>query len=63
MTGDLADSPDATARLAPAPRLKLTALTCLAYFTVCGGAFGIEPLVGAVGPGWAMVLIFVTPVI
>ena len=28
MTGDLADSPDATARLAPALSLKLTALTC-----------------------------------
>ena len=37
------------------------ALTCVAFFTTCGGAFGIEPLVGAVGPGWAVVMIVVTP--
>ena len=42
-------------------RLTLFALVCLAYFTTCGGAYGLEPLVGAVGPGWAVVLIVVTP--
>jgi len=39
------------------------ALVCLAFFTTCGGAYGLEPLVGAVGPGWAVVLIVVTPLV
>jgi amino acid transporter len=47
--------------IATGRRLTLLELTCLAYFTACGGAFGIEPLIGAVGPGWAMVLILLTP--
>jgi len=44
-------------------RLTLFALACLAFFTASGGAFGLEPLVGAVGPGWAIILILVTPLI
>ncbi len=44
-------------------RLTLFALVCLAYFTTCGGAYGLEPLIGAVGPGWAVVLIVVTPLV
>jgi pimeloyl-ACP methyl ester carboxylesterase len=36
---------------------------CVIYFTVSGGAFGLEPLVGAVGPGFATLLIVVTPVV
>jgi len=42
-------------------RLTLFALVCVAFFTTCGGAFGIEPLVSGVGPGWAVVMIVVTP--
>jgi len=42
-------------------RIPFLALTCLIFFTTCGGAFGLEPLVGAVGPGRAVVLILVTP--
>jgi amino acid transporter len=42
-------------------RIPILALTCLIFFTTCGGAFGLEPLVGAVGPGWAVILILVTP--
>ena len=34
---------------------------CHIFFTACGAAFGLEPLGGAVGPGWAVVLILVTP--
>ena len=49
--------------LPPARRLGAVTLTVLIYFSVCGGAFGIEPLVGAVGPGWAAVLIVVTPLV
>ena len=61
MTNSLPEAIDHSGQVAPARRLSLAALTCLAYFTACGGAFGIEPLIGAVGPGWAMVLIFLTP--
>jgi len=42
-------------------RVTMFALASLIFFTTCGGAFGLEPLVGAVGPGWAIVLILVTP--
>jgi len=48
---------------APANRLTLSALICVIYFTVSGGAFGLEPLIGAVGPGLAIVLIVVTPLV
>jgi hypothetical protein len=48
-------------RLPRARRMTLAGLTFVTFFTTCGGAFGIEPLVGAVGPGWAVVLLFVTP--
>jgi amino acid transporter len=48
----------------PLPRrLGLVALVCVIFFTVSGGAFGLEPLVAAMGPGWAVVLIVVTPLI
>jgi amino acid transporter len=47
--------------LPPERRLSLFALICVAYFATSGGAFGIEPLVGDVGPGWAFLLILVTP--
>jgi amino acid transporter len=42
-------------------RLNLFALICVIYFTVSGGAFGLEPLVGAVSPGAAILLIVLTP--
>ena len=48
-------------RLPRERRLTLFALVCVAFFTTCGGAFGIEPLVSGVGPGWAVVMIVVTP--
>jgi amino acid transporter len=43
--------------------LTLIPLTGLIYFTVCGGSFGIEPLIGYAGPGLALVLIILTPII
>jgi amino acid transporter len=43
--------------------LTLLPLFGLMYFTVCGGSFGIEPLVGWSGPGLAMLLIILTPVV
>jgi amino acid transporter len=43
--------------------LTLLPLVGIIYFTVCGGSFGIEPLVGWSGPGLAMLLIVLTPII
>jgi amino acid transporter len=43
--------------------LTLLPLFGLIYFTVCGGSFGVEPLVGLSGPGLALILIVVTPII
>jgi amino acid transporter len=42
-------------------RLTLLELTCLACFAACDGACGIESLTGAVGLGWALVLILLIP--
>jgi amino acid transporter len=50
-------------QLAPGRRLSLSALISVAFFTTCGGAFGLEPLIGAVGPGWAFALLFLTPLL
>lgn len=49
--------------LARSRRLTLSALTCILFFITCGGPFGLEGLVAAVGPGWVVVLIIVTPLI
>ena len=43
--------------------LTLLPLTGIIYFTVCGGTFGIEPLIGGSGPGLAIVMILLTPLI
>jgi amino acid transporter len=43
--------------------LTLLPLFGLIYFTVCGGAFGAEPMVGLSGPGLALLLMVVTPLV
>ncbi|NPV55058.1 MAG: APC family permease [Anaerolineae bacterium] len=43
--------------------LTLLPLFSLIYFTVCGGAFGAEPMVGLSGPGLALLLMVVTPLV
>ncbi|NTU74815.1 MAG: APC family permease, partial [Anaerolineaceae bacterium] len=43
--------------------LTLLPLFALIYFTVCGGSFGIEPLIGYSGPGMALILLVVTPLV
>lgn len=50
---------------APALRRQLTLapLVMVVFFTVCGGAYGLEPLVQESGPGMALLLIAVTPLI
>lgn len=56
-------TPGAVPHLARERRLTLFALMSLAYFSTSGGAFGIEPLVGSVGPGWAVALILIAPLV
>jgi amino acid transporter len=43
--------------------LTLLPLFGLIYFTVCGGSFGIEGLIGWSGPGLALLLIAITPIV
>lgn len=43
--------------------LTLLPLFGLIYFTVCGGAFGAEPMVGWSGPGLALALFILTPLV
>ena len=44
-------------------KLNFLALVCIIFFTVSGGAFGIEPLVGKMGAAWAIALIIITPIL
>src|SRR5436190_15092155 len=44
-------------------QLRLLPLVMVFFFTVAGGAYGLEPVVSASGPGMALLLIAVTPVI
>jgi len=43
--------------------LTVLPLFGLIYFTVCGGSFGSEPLVGLTGPGMALILLIATPLL
>ena len=43
--------------------LTLLPLFGLLYFTVCGGSFGVEPMVSLSGPGFALLLLFLTPLV
>lgn len=43
--------------------LTLLPLFGLIYFTVCGGSFGVEALIGLSGPGLALLLYIATPLI
>ncbi|MGH9343108.1 MAG: APC family permease [Terriglobia bacterium] len=36
-------------------------LICVIFFVVSGGAYGLEPLVGSLGAGWAVALILAVP--
>jgi amino acid transporter len=44
-------------------KIGLLPLIGVIFFTVSGGAYGIEPLVGQLNAGWAVVLIVVTPIL
>ncbi len=43
--------------------LTLLPLFAMIYFTVCGGSFGAEPMVGLTGPGMTLILFIVTPIL
>lgn len=43
--------------------LTVLPLFGLLYFTVCGGAFGTEGIIGYSGPGMALILLAVTPIL
>lgn len=47
----------------PGRKLTLLPLIMVMFFTVSGGAYGLEDLVGASGPGMALFLIVLTPFI
>lgn len=47
----------------PGRKLTLLPLVMVMFFTVSGGAYGLEDLVGSSGPGMALILIIITPVI
>jgi amino acid transporter len=49
--------------LATSRRLNLLPLIGVVFFIVCGGAYGLEPVVAAVGGGWAIVLIALVPLV
>jgi amino acid transporter len=44
-------------------RLGLSGLVWVIFFTVSGGAYGLEPLVGKVGPGVAVALVLLVPLL
>ncbi len=54
--------PARPARLQPAA-LRLGSLVAVMYFIVSGGPFGLEGLVGAVGPALALTLLVATPIL
>ena len=45
----------------PPALLALGPLVAVMFFTVSGGPFGVEGLVGSVGPGVAILLLVLTP--
>ncbi|HEX4824932.1 MAG TPA: APC family permease [Candidatus Polarisedimenticolaceae bacterium] len=47
----------------PPTALRLGALVAVMYFIVSGGPFGLEGLVGSVGPGLALVILVATPLL
>lgn len=52
-----------SARLPRERRLNLLPLIVVIFFIVSGGAYGLEPVVSAVGAGWAVVLVASIPVL
>ncbi|HUL49701.1 MAG TPA: APC family permease [Gemmatimonadales bacterium] len=49
--------------VAPRAALRLGPLVAVLFFTVSGGPFGLEGIVGSVGPGLAVLLLVLTPLL
>lgn len=47
----------------PGRKLTLLPLVMVMFFSVSGGAYGLEDLIGTSGPGMGLILIIITPVI
>ncbi len=45
------------------PQLSRLGLVCVIFFTVAGGPYGLEPLVGSLDAGWAVALILLVPLL
>lgn len=56
-------SEQTTLPASPGRKLTLLPLVMVMFFTVSGGAYGLEDLIGSSGPGMGLVLIIVTPII
>lgn len=55
---------NSSSSIAPASsKMGLWGVVMVIYFTVAGGAFGLEGLIGSSAPGMALVLMLVTPLI
>ncbi|HUK20754.1 MAG TPA: APC family permease [Gemmatimonadales bacterium] len=49
--------------IAPRAALRLGPLVAVLFFTVSGGPFGLEGIVGSIGPGLAVLLLVLTPLL
>jgi amino acid transporter len=56
-------TPPVASSAARSSRLRLGPLVAVMFFTVSGGPFGLEGLVGSVGPGVALLLLVATPLL
>ena len=50
-------------KLSVKPQIGFRALVGIIFFTVSGGAYGLEVLVGTVGSFWALLLVLILPVL
>ncbi len=57
----LANKDSAIDSLTITKKISLLPLVGIIFFTVSGGAFGLEPLISQMNPGWTVVLLVLTP--
>lgn len=65
LTSDLTNNttPQNITEIITIKKMGLLPLVAIIFFTVSGGAFGLEPLITQMNPGWAMVLLVLTPLV
>src|SRR5579872_6902500 len=59
----MAGRPPLRQRVPNATRVGCLGLSSVLFFTVSGGPYGLEPIVTAFNPGWAVVLVVLVPII